>query len=234
MIFAAGLGKRLGKITETMPKALVKIGGKSALHRVVEYITSFGFDDIIVNIHHFADLVEDEVKLLNGLGYHVSISDERELLLENGGGLYKAREFFNDDPFLLYCVDIVTDLNLKSMLDYYNTLQCLAVVAVRDRPGKRFLLTDRSGRLRGWCNTETNERIVTGESDEELSMIANSSVHIVSPEIFDFMHDGIYSMVKLYLDLAADSKIWTYRHDDGYWIDIGTPESLEKARRLFM
>lgn len=232
MIFAAGLGSRLREITETIPKALVNLNGKSALHRAVEYCTSKGFDDIIINVHHFADMVENEVDLLTGQGYRITISDERDKLLENGGGLFKARKFFNDDPFLLYNVDIVTDLDLKAMYGFYKSVDCIATVAVRHRPGRRFLLIDTSGRMQGWCNNETGERIIPGKVMEGLSEIANSSVHIVNPEIFNYMHEGIYSMVALYLELAASHKIMTFKHDEGYWVDIGTPSNLEEARKF--
>ena len=101
MIFAAGLGKRLEKITENIPKALVDINGKTALHLAVEKCTDYGFNDIIINVHHFADMVEDEASRLNKMGFRISVSDEREMLLETGGGLYKARGFFDKNPFLI-------------------------------------------------------------------------------------------------------------------------------------
>ena len=107
MIFAAGLGRRLGKITQTIPKALVDINGKTALHIAVERCSSYGFNDIIINVHHFADMVENEVIKLNDMGFRISVSNERDMLLENGGGLYKARSFFDNNPFLLYNVDII-------------------------------------------------------------------------------------------------------------------------------
>lgn len=232
MIFAAGLGKRLKEITRTRPKALVEINGKSALQRAVEYCTMNGFDDIIVNVHHYADMVEAEIDKLNKMGYRISVSDERDMLLENAGGLYKARKFFNDDPFLFYNVDIITDLDLIAMFKYFKAKGGMAVAAVRHRPDKKFFLIDRAGRLRGWCNTATGERSIPGKFKGELSLIANSSVHIISPEIFKYMHEGIYSLVTLYLELIADNKIWTFMHDYGYWIDIGTPEDLGKAQEV--
>ena len=106
MIFAAGLGKRLGNITKDTPKALVDINGKSILRRIVEKVTSHGFSDIIVNVHHHAGLVEKEIEKLVSEGFQISVSDERDLLLETGGGLYKAKWFFDDRPFLLYNSDI--------------------------------------------------------------------------------------------------------------------------------
>ena len=232
MIFAAGLGKRLGDITEKIPKALVDINGKTALQMAAEKCTQFGFDDIIINVHHFADMVEKEVKRLNKTGLRISVSNEREMLLENGGGLYKARDFFDNTPFLLYNVDIISDLDLSLLYQLHIEKRGLATLAVRHRSGKRFLLVDKSGRLQGWRNISTGEEILSGKSSEALSEIAFSSMHIVEPEIFDYMHEGIYSMIDLYLKLAKEHPIYTLKHDEGYWIDVGTPESLDYVRKL--
>jgi NDP-sugar pyrophosphorylase family protein len=232
MIFAAGLGKRLGKITENIPKALVDINGKSALHMAVEKCSAYGFDDIIINVHHFADMVEEEVRNLNKIGFRVSVSDERDLLLENGGGLYKARRFFDKSPFLLYNVDIISDFDLSALYRLHLEKKCLATLAVRNRPGKRFLLVDECGQLQGWRNISTGEQILTGPTAEGLTEIAFSSMHIVEPEIFNYMSEGIYTMINLYLSLSADHKIYTLKHDEGYWVDVGTPESLENVRKL--
>jgi len=234
MIFAAGLGKRLGDISEKIPKALVDINGKTALQMAVEKCTQYGFNDIIINVHHFADMVEDEVKKLNRIGFSVSVSDEREMLLENGGGLYKARDFFDTAPFLLYNVDIISDLDLSSLYRLHMEKHSLATLAVRHRPGKRFLLIDKSGQLHGWRNISTGEEILACSTSEGLSEIAFSSMHIVEPEIFDYMNEGIYSMIDLYLKLAREHNIYTLKHDEGYWIDIGTPESLDYVRKFLL
>jgi NDP-sugar pyrophosphorylase family protein len=233
MIFAAGLGKRLGNITECIPKSLVDINGKTALQLAVEKCSAHGFDDIIINVHHFADMVEDEVRRLNKIGFMISISDERDQLLENGGGLYKARKFFGNNPFLLYNVDIISDLDLTSLYSLHLEKKGLATLAVRHRPGQRFLLVDQEGRLRGWRNVSTGEQILSGVKAAGLSEIAFSSMHIVEPEIFNYMSEGIYSMIDLYLGLAKEHKIYTLKHDEGYWIDVGTPESLDYVRKLF-
>jgi NDP-sugar pyrophosphorylase family protein len=232
MIFAAGLGKRLGNITESIPKALVDINGKTALRMAVEKCSASGFNDIIINVHHFADMVENEVERLNKMGFKISVSDEREMLLENGGGLYKARNFFDKSPFLLYNVDIISDFDLGALYRLHLEKKGLATLAVRHRPGKRFLLVDGKGQLRGWRNISTGEQILAGAKADGLSEIAFSSMHIVEPEIFEYMHEGIYSMIDLYLELASDHNIYTLKHDEGYWIDVGTPESLEQVRVL--
>ncbi|HBQ82041.1 MAG TPA: nucleotidyltransferase [Bacteroidales bacterium] len=233
MIFAAGMGKRLGKLTETIPKALVDVNGKTVLQRAVERCSYHGFDDIVINVHHFADMVEEEVNRLNRMGFRISISDEREKLLENGGGLYKAKWFFDKNPFLLYNVDIISDLDLSALYRLHVQKKGLATLAVRNRPGKRYIMIDREDRLRGWKNIETGEEILAGvASSEDLSVIAFSSMHIVEPEIFNYMKEGKYSMIDLYLELAADHEIFTLKHDEGYWVDVGTPESLERVRKL--
>ena len=234
MIFAAGLGRRLGNITESIPKALVDINGKSVLQRAVEKCSAYGFNDIIINVHHFADMVEDEVRRLNTMGFRISVSDEREKLLENGGGLYKVREFFDKNPFLLYNVDIISDLDLSALYRLHLVKKGLATLAVRHRPGNRFILIDIEGQMRGWRNISTGEQILAGVGDEELSEIAFSSMHIVEPEIFNYMHEGVYSMIDLYLNLAKEHNIYTLKHDEGYWIDVGTPESLEYVRKLLL
>lgn len=155
------------------------------------------------------------------------------MLLENGGGLYKAKSFFGKEPFLLYNVDIISDFSLTALYRLHLEKGGLATLAVRHRPGKRFLLVDDESRLRGWRNIETGEQILAGvNSGEGLSEIAFSSMHIANPELFDYMKEGIYSLIDLYLQLAAEHKIYTLKHDEGYWIDVGTPESLRKVREL--
>ncbi len=232
MIFAAGMGRRLGEITKTIPKALVDVNGKTVLHRAVEKCTRAGFDDIIINVHHFADMVEEEVKKLNRMGYRISISDERSELLENGGGLFKARHFFDNSPFLMYNVDIVSDLDLSALYSHHLAKKGLATLAVRHREGKRFLLVDNDGRLRGWRNIVTGEQILENGYSDELSEIAFSSMHIAEPEIFSYMTEGKYTLIDLYLKLAAEHRIYTLKHDEGYWVDVGTPESLSLVRKL--
>lgn len=233
MILAAGKGTRLGKITEKIPKALVEINRKTLLRLAVEKCTSAGFREIIVNLHHMADMVEFEIKQLNAEGYSITVSDERETLLETGGGLYKARYFFGREPFLLYNTDILTDLDLRALLNYHNTKGGLATLAVRERPGNRFFLVDRNGLLCGWCNKATGECTTTRKSQDDLSEIAFSGIHIIDPEIFNYMGPGAYSMTSLYLKLVPDHNINTFRHDEGYWFDIGTPGNLERVRKLF-
>jgi NDP-sugar pyrophosphorylase family protein len=231
MIFAAGLGKRLGSITKETPKALVDINGKSILRHVVEKVSSYGFTDIIVNVHHHAGLVEKEIERLVSDGFQISVSDERDLLLETGGGLFKAKWFFDDKPFLLYNSDIITDLDLASMLKFHNEKKGLATLAAAIHGHNRVFLTDKQGLLHGWRNKQAGEEIMARESNKELTEISFSGIHFADPEIFRYMSEGVYSMTALYLQLASAHKIWTFRHDNDFWIDIGTPDQLDEARK---
>jgi NDP-sugar pyrophosphorylase family protein len=231
MIMAAGKGTRLGEISSMIPKVLLDINGKSILRRAVEKCSYAGFDDIIINVHHLADQVEEEIRRLRKDGFRITISDERDKLLETGGGLFKARHFFDNDPFLLYNADIITDFDLKKLYNCHTENKGLATLAVRKREGIRFLLVDENGLLRGWCNRSTGERIIAGAKEENLTEIAFSSMHIIEPEIFKYMTEGVYTMTTLYLQLAAGHKIYTYRDDAGYWANVGTPEILEEVRR---
>lgn len=139
MILAAGLGTRLGEITSTRPKVLVDINGRSLLELILTRLRDHGFDDIIINVHHHADLIEEQSALLaKKLGVGVTISDERDGLLDTGGGLYKARHFFDDKPFLLYNGDILTDLNLAKLYDFHLRKGAAATVATREREGAGF------------------------------------------------------------------------------------------------
>jgi NDP-sugar pyrophosphorylase family protein len=232
MIMAAGKGTRLGRITESVPKVLVDINGKSLLQLAVETCTRYGFDDIIVNVHYMADLVEEEIRRLKRLGFRITVSDERELLLENGGGLYKAKDFFDTAPFLVYNADIVTDLDLASLYNYHLRNKGLASLAVRNREGSRFLLVNSGGLLKGWCNIATGEKILPEGGEEELSRLGFSSMQIIEPEIFKYMKEGVYTVVSLYLELLSSHNIYTFRHNEGYWFNVGTPEELEKVRKF--
>jgi len=232
MILAAGLGSRLGEITGKIPKALVEVNGKSILRIAVEKCTASGFDDIIVNVHHHAGLVEKEIKLLNREGFRISISDERERLLETGGGLKNAGFFFDDSPFLLYNADILTDIDLHEMYIFHRSAKGIATLAVRHREGNRFFLRNSEGLLKGWVNKSTGEKILPGKANEPLEEIAFSGIHIIEPEIFAYMQEDYFTMTSLYLKIASIRNIYTYLHDGGYWIDVGTPEKLEMARRV--
>lgn len=230
MIFAAGLGTRLGELSRERPKALVDINGKTALRLATEKLAAAGFDDLIVNIHHHPALMMEEIEKLRSEGYSVAVSDESDELLDTGGGLLKARNFFDGKPFICYNVDIFTDLDIRDMYNQHLASGALATLAVRHRPGNRFYLVDNSGRIRGWRNIASKEEIITIGTSRGLQETAFSGIHVLSPDIFDMMPAGIYTMTSFYLMLAGKNRIMTYLHDEGYWFDCGTPANLEKIR----
>jgi len=230
MIFAAGLGTRLGEMTRTRPKALTEINGRTMLDLTVDKLITAGFDDLIVNIHHHPEQMLEEIEKLRRKGYAITVSDERDELLDTAGGLYKARSFFGDAPFLAHNVDEFTDLDLPGMYRQHIASGALATLAVRHRPGNRMLLIDGTGRLRGWRNNATKEEILTVESSRKLEEVGFSGIQMLSPAIFDLMQEGIYSLTSLYLMLAKNHVIMTCLHDYGYWFDCGTPQNLEKIR----
>jgi len=233
MILAAGLGTRLGEITISRPKALVEINGKSVLQMAVEKCAGEGFTDLIINVHHFADRVVDEIKRLRRKGFRITISDERDELLETGGGLYKARDFFSDSPFLLYNADIVTDMPLNTLYGFHSSHNALVTLGVRRTTCERCFLVSPDGTLKGWLNKTSGEKIILTDNSE-LSEVSFSGVHIINPEIFRYMHDGTYSITGFYLDLARTFRITTFMYNEGYWFDVGTPDDLNEAIKHLM
>lgn len=231
MIFAAGLGTRLGEMTLTKPKALADINGSTMLQLTVEKLVAAGFDDLIVNIHHHPEQMMAEVERLRGKGFAITVSDETQELLDTAGGLYKAREFFDDRPFLCHNVDEFTDFSLTEMYRSHLESGALATLAVRHRPGNRQLLADAGGRIRGWRNNATKEEIITVANSKKLDEVGFSGIQVLSPAIFEMMSEGVYSLTSLYLTLAKDNQIMTFLHDEGYWFDCGTPQSLDKIRK---
>lgn len=231
MIFAAGLGTRLRPITNDKPKALAPIHGVPVLEIVIRRLINYGFRDIIINVHHFADRVIEFLDSKNWFGINLQISDERDELLDTGGGLKKAAWFFDDgQPFLVHNVDTLTDIDL---LDYYHFHQkndALATLLVRHRPGSRFFLFDENSILSGWENVLTHEKVVVRNPGALMEQIAFSCLHVIDPKIFKLIEEeGCFSIIDVYLRLAGQHNIMGYVDDNSYWLDIGTPEKLKKA-----
>jgi len=234
MIFAAGFGSRLKPWTDNHPKALAMVNGKSLLQRNVEYLASFGIKDIIINVHHFAGQIIDTVKLNKGCGSNISFSDETDAILETGGGLKRAAYFFDSkDPFVLMNVDILTDLDLSKMIHQHIALKPLATLAITNRETSRYFLFDKHNVLCGWKNIKTGEEKISRISDAFIPK-AFSGIHIISPEIFSLIkQEGKFSMVDVYLDLAKTHTIVGFDHSNTKFIDVGKPESITKAEKLF-
>jgi MurNAc alpha-1-phosphate uridylyltransferase len=233
MIFAAGLGTRFKPWTDSHPKALAVINGKTLLQRNIEYLRQFGIRDIIVNVHHFAGQLIAELNKNKGWGSNISISDEADLVLETGGGLKKAAWYFDEGPFVVMNVDILTDLDLQVMIDWHRLNKSLATIAVTRRSTSRYFLFDRDDKLCGWRNVKTGEeKISTARSS--LTPKAFSGIHIIEPKIFSLMtQTGKFSIVHTYLELAKTASILGYDHTNSRLIDVGKQESVKEAEKLF-
>lgn len=233
MILAAGLGTRLKPFTDKHPKALAFVNGKTLLQRNIEYLSSFGYTDIIVNVHHFAEQIINTLQSNNNFGAKVTISNEKDEVLETGGGLLKARDFFNDEPFVLMNVDVLTNLDLSAMKKQHRQLKGLATLAVTSRLTSRYFLFNEEAMLCGWKNVKTNEQ----KMSREVSIYhekAFSGVHMISPKLFELIpFKGKFSMVDVYLHIARNESIYAFDHSGEKFIDVGKPESIIKAEQLF-
>ena len=233
MILVAGLGTRLQPLTDNLPKALVKIRDKTLLEIAINNLVRNGFDEIIINVHHFAEQVIDFIKQ-NDFGVDITISNESDKLLDTGGGLKKASQFFKDGkPFLLYNVDIISDLNLQSVYQANIKSNFIAALTVRKRESSRYLLFNSENILCGWKNTKTGE-LISSCNIELLEEFAFSGIHIINPEIFSLMPDvNVFSMIDLYLDIMRDNKIIAHIDNDSFWLDVGKTESLKIAEENY-
>lgn len=228
MILAAGLGTRLRPLTNDRPKALVEINGRTLLEITLGRLRAAGITDVIVNTHHFADLVEQFLGSRD-FGMRIAISHE-PVLLDTGGGLKHAAWFFDDEPFVLHNVDVLTNIDLASMLRFHREQDALAVLATQDRATSRPLLFDRRCELCGRIVAD-GEREMARPLETELRPLAFDGIHILSPRIFDLLlEEGVFSIIPAYLRLAAAGEsIRCYRADEFYWRDLGRPEHLEQA-----
>lgn len=234
MILAAGLGTRLKPFTEEHPKALATVNGKSLLERNIKYLASFGIRDIIINVHHFPDQIIRAIKDNGGFGSNVTISDEKDEVLETGGGLMKARPFFKStEPFVLLNVDILTDLDVSKMIEQHISSKALATLAVTHRQTTRYFLFDDVGKLCGWKNSKTAEQKISKEAPKYFEK-AFSGIHVISPQIFSLIKlKGKFSMVDVYLELCKSQIIMAFDHSTSKFIDVGKPESIAIAEEIF-
>jgi NDP-sugar pyrophosphorylase family protein len=233
MIFAAGLGTRLKPFTDHHPKALAEVSGKTLLEHAIRYLQRFGIEDVIVNVHHFAEQIEAVIEENSGFGSWVTVSDEREVVLETGGGLKKAGWYFEGETdFVVMNVDVLTNLDLGKMIEAHQQSDAMATLAVMERNSSRQLLFDEHMILCGWTNNSTGEQRI---SREVLSLrpFAFSGVQVLSTEIFGMPFQGKFSVIDVYLHFAKTRLIKGYDHTGNIFIDVGKPESLEKAGYLF-
>jgi len=240
MILAAGLGTRLRPLTDDRPKALVEVAGHPMLEIALARLREFGIREVIVNVHHFADMVVEYLKRNDNFGMRIEVSRE-DLLLDTGGGLKKAARFFLeesdnargiDEPFILHNVDVISTIDLESMVRFHTDHQALATLAVQDRETSRYLLFDEQLQLCG-------RRPGRGQPDEivrsvqKISPFAFSGIHVVSPHLLTMMpEEGVFSIIDSYLRLVRGrKKILGFRADEYYWRDLGKPENVAQAEK---
>ncbi|SRR5579871_298321 len=229
MILAAGLGTRLRPLTNDRPKALVEIGGRTLLAITLARLREFGVSEVIVNVHHFADMMVEYLRAHGNFGMRIEISRE-ETLLDTGGGLKKASWFFSssDEPFVVHNVDVISTIDLAAMMKFHQAKKGLATLAVQSRESSRQLLFDETMRLCGRRVGGTEELV-----SRTAQALAFSGIHVISPRIFSPMtEEGAFSIVNFYLRLAGEGEhICGFRADDYSWRDLGRLESVKLAER---
>lgn len=243
MILAAGLGTRFKPWTDKHPKALALINGKSLLQRNIEYLQRFGINEVVVNVHHFAEQIVENISMFRGWGSAIVISDETDVVLETGGGLVKAAPLLGNEPFVVMNVDILTDLDLGMMIAAHQQLMPLATIATTTRETSRYFLFDHLDNLCGWTNVKTGEEKIARTTADKFKR-AFSGIHIIDPRIFSLIREtgnprltgpnAKFSMVDVYLTLAKDEIIKSFDHSSGKLIDVGKPEAVATAEQLFI
>jgi mannose-1-phosphate guanylyltransferase len=233
MILAAGLGTRLRPLTNDRPKALVEVSGRTLLEITLSRLRGFGVREVIVNVHHFADMVVDYLKKNDNFGMRIEISRE-EVLLDTGGGLKKAGWFFQEnsnsrEPFLLHNVDVISTIDLGRMVQFHSENDALATLAVQSRDTSRYLLFDEKNELCGRRKGSSQQEIA--RSARQMRELAFSGIHVISPRLLPLLTEqGVFSIINSYLRLARQGeRIMAFGADDYYWRDLGKPSDLVQA-----
>ncbi|HEY1806751.1 MAG TPA: nucleotidyltransferase family protein [Terracidiphilus sp.] len=235
MVLAAGLGTRLRPLTNDRPKALVTVAGRTLLEITLLRLRSFGVNEVIVNVHHFADRIVDYLQSNRNFGMRIEISRE-DVLLDTGGGLKKAAWFFledggqNAEAFLVHNVDVLSTIDLASMIRFHTEHNALATLAVQQRDTSRPLLFSEHDKLCG-RRAGRDAEIEWAVGEQKADALAFSGIHVLSPRIFaDLSEEGVFSIIPAYLRLAAQGeKILAFHADDSYWRDLGRPENVAEA-----
>lgn len=234
MVLAAGLGTRLQPLTLDRPKALVEVGGRTMLEWTLRRLQQAGVAEVVVNVHHFAQMIVDYLAERKNFGLKIEISREDDLLLDTGGGLKHAAEFFrragDDEPFLLHNVDIVSTADLGALLQAHRKSGALVTLAVKRRASSRQLLFDGEGLL---CGRRAGEAVEWAREAPEPEPLAYSCLQAISPRIFSLLTEqGAFPIFPAYLRLAAaGERIAAFRMDEAYWRDLGRVESVRAAER---
>lgn len=233
MIFAAGLGTRLKPFTDQHPKALAPVNGKSLLQYNIQYLQRFGIFEVVVNVHHFAEQIEAELANHNGFGSTVHISDERDAVLETGGGLLHAASFFNEEHFVVMNVDMLTNLNLQRLIDAHRASDAVVSLAVMQRESSRQLLFDKEMQLCAWRN-HNDGAMKIARPFETCQEYAFSGIQIVHTDFYKYNTlAGKFSIIDAYLQIAQQQTVKGFDHTGDLILDVGKPASLELAAQLF-
>ena len=232
MIFAAGLGTRLYPYTADRPKALVEVAGKTLLQRAIEKVSEAGCNDLVINVHHFGDQIIRFLEINQNFGLKISISDERDQLLDTGGGILKAAQWLTgEEPFLVYNVDVLSNMDINLLLQYHHERGGLATLAVRDRKTARYLVFDETMQLTGWRNIKTGEEIKS-RTGRESNLFAFSGIQLIEPGIFNMITEtGSFSLIPLYLRLARENSIIGYHDQSTLWMDLGKPDQVIESEK---
>lgn len=241
MIFAAGLGTRLKPYTDTMPKALVEVGGVPMLGRVIEKLINIGVGELVINVHHLPDKIRDYVSANDNFGVKIHISDESAKLLDTGGGILAARRWLDgSEPFIVHNADILTDFQIEKMAEAHKASKADVTLLAQHRQSSRTFLYDSGNRLKGWMNLNTGAVIPENLDSKNLTPLAFGGVSVVSPVVFPQLKKYsqtagcIFSTTPFYAENASHLNIMGYVPDENYrWFDIGKPETLDKARAVF-
>ena len=233
MIFAAGLGTRLRPLTDTMPKALVRVGGEPLLHRVIMNLKSAGFERIVVNVHHFAEQIIDYLKTNDNFGLDIRISDESDALLDTGGGIRKAAPLFDSSsPILIHNVDILHNVDLATF--YESAISHDATLMVSKRQTSRYLIFNDEMRLRAWINIKTGEVKPQSSQSPEGLRAAFSGLHVFSPRLFPLMAEwpDKFGIIDFYLDACHKADIRGILNTNLRLLDVGKLDSLSEAEKI--
>lgn len=235
-IFAAGLGTRLKPLTDTIPKALVPVGGKPLLAHVIEKLKAANCKKIVINIHHFGEMIIDYVQSENNFGVDIIFSDERQMLLETGGAIKHAVDLLGDEPFLIHNVDILSNVDLKTLWNEHINSNSAATLLVSKRNSSRALLFNSEGNLTAWTNKTTGEVKTPYENIDiaNLEEFAFSGIHIFSPGLFKYFgeYPEKFSIIDFYLNTCKAETIKAFTQDGLQLLDVGKLDSLEKAEEF--
>ena len=233
LIFAAGKGTRLKPFTESHPKALALVNDVPLLERNIKYLQSFGVTEFVINVHHFGEQIVEFLEKNNHFGAKIDISNEKDELLETGGGLLIAQKYLeNEENFLIMNADILTDLNIHELVKFHETHLPLATLAVSDRNSSRKLFFNSEMVLKGWMNKNSGETKMA-EFNSDFKELAFSGIHCINSSIFDkIKRRGKFSIMEEYLDLMFDNEILGFQHE-ARLIDVGRPESVIEAEKYF-